>query len=910
MRDIIKIFKDVLPSFVMPNSLNETIGFKHIPEYHEASDVLNEAGVIGSNLSFSQHYSNIYQLILQYRQFAQIDFVDDAIDEIVNEAIVIDSENPVVKIDLEMVELSDSIKKKIIEEFEYIKSLLNFDNKADEMFRDWYIDGRKYQQYIYNKNPKKGLIQILDLIPFKIVRIWDEKTSKYWYYLEPNEEDVLKKVRLDKKHLLNKKTYLVSEDYINFVPSGLKNPKQEYYLSHLHRAIKPANQLMLLEDSMVVYRFCLVGNTRIRVENSYKYIKDIKQGDKIHCYSADGSTKLSNVTNWVINGKKEVFKVSSKHVEITATATHPILVKRGDNLQYVDIKDLKLKSDKLINSVNVANKKTKISILFGKKWARLNENGKKQFRANNYANINELLRETKDFGTSKQSVYANSNKALPINEALKICDIFDIDIENLIIVNKGQYNEDRINLPEYVDEEFARLFGFMCGDGHLHRGYQLSICTGIHEEINNRYKKILEKYFGVVSFEQDKRLDSGLGKLIVNSKVACQVFTKLGYINNHYETRIPEWVFESSASIRKSFVEGLSDADGCIRHTNKGLWFSNIELSNLQLVEDIKEIWASIGLCSGHIKKRVRPAREFEGRMLPETTSYSIYISEQELPLYENILSVESQGCEYVYDISVEDKLHNFIANGIPVHNTRAPERRAFYIDVGRMGKNKADEYIKKLMNKFKTRLSYDTSTGSINQKKSVMTMLEDYWLPRMGNKGTEVQSLSGGQQLGEITDIQYMKRRVWKALRVPASRADQENPSMISFGDDSINREELKFNKKCSVMRQKFSNVLLEPLRVHCIAKKILNQEEWSKLLPKIQLRWNKDSYWAEMKDSSIFNNRLDTLDRMEEHKGKYFSNEWIKKNILKQDDKEIEEMKKQMDKEFEENPPEDEDE
>ena len=366
-------------------------------------------------------------------------------------------------------------------------------------------------------------------------------------------------------------------------------------------------------------------------------------------------------------------------------------------------------------------------------------------------------------------------------------------------------------------------------------------------------------------------------------------------------------MFNSSISIRRAFVEGISDADGCERKTKAGTWTSTIELVNKKLVEDIKEVWSSIGLCSGHITERTRKGgRLLNGRVLSSSTSQSVYISELPLPQYENVISVVSDGKEVVYDITVENELHNFIANGVPVHNTRAPERRAFYVDIGRLGKTKGDEYIKNLMNKFKTRLSYDTTTGAINQKKSMMTMLEDYWLPRMGTKGTEVQTLSGGQQLGEIGDIQYMKRRVWKALKVPSSRADEDNQSMISFSDDSVNREELKFNKRCSVMRKKFSKILLEPLRIQLIAKKIISQSDWDKIFPMIYLNWNEDSYWAEMKDSSILNNRLDTLDRMQDHKDKYFSEAWMKKNVLKQDDKEIDEMKKQIEKEIKENPPE----
>ncbi len=484
----LEIFKDVLPSFMQQKLGFDLIGEPQIPEFIEVDhDILNGGGGITNvMLNLDVEFDNITQLVYQYKQFAMLDFVEEAVDEIVDESIVLDNFKPVVELNLDTLDLSDSLKKKIIEEFGKIKSMLQFDLKADEYFREWYICGRYYIQPLYSKNPKDGIIGFHHLSPYKIIRFYDEEVNKYFYFINKDEDERYFRRKQFKPRDIPKQ-YIVSSDHMIFVPSGLTDAKNKYFVSHLHKAIKPANQLKLLEDSMVVYRF------------------------------------------------------------------------------------------------------------------------------------------------------------------------------------------------------------------------------------------------------------------------------------------------------------------------------------------------------------------------------------------------------------------------------TRAPERRAFYVDVGRMGTNKSNQFIQNLMNKFKTRLTYDTSTGVINQSKSIMTMLEDYWLPRMGNKGTEVQTLSGGQQLGEISDILYFKRRTYRALKIPSSRADNDNSPSIDFGSSEFSREELKFARFCKKLRAKFSQVLTESLKLHLVRKRVVSIQEWkTEIEQKIRYIWNVDSYWAESKELSLLERRVEMLDKVEPYKQKHFSEEYINKNILRRSDDEIETIDKQIEEDI----------
>ena len=207
----------------------------------------------------------------------------------------------------------------------------------------------------------------------------------------------------------------------------------------------------------------------------------------------------------------------------------------------------------------------------------------------------------------------------------------------------------------------------MLGDGSINN-YSISFASGIDYDINEDYSSLLERYFGKVIFNHDKRCKHDqVGQYQVSSDLATKVFKELGFVSGHDKKRIPQWAFTVKRKIRMALIKGLVDADGTERYTKKGTWTATIGLANKKMIEDAKELWSSCGLCSGHIIERDRrdeaPHEITKGRMIGGGLSWCLYISELELPKYENILSIEEDGEEEVYDITVENELHNFVVN-------------------------------------------------------------------------------------------------------------------------------------------------------------------------------------------------------------------------------------------------------
>ncbi len=227
---------------------------------------------------------------------------------------------------------------------------------------------------------------------------------------------------------------------------------------------------------------------------------------------------------------------------------------------------------------------------------------------------------------------------------------------------------------------------------------------------------------------------------------------------------------------------------------------------------------------------------------------------------------------------------------------SRAPERRIFYIDVGNLPKVKAEAYLKDVMNRYRNKLVYDARTGEIRDDRNHMSMLEDFWLPRReGGRGTEITTLPGGSNLGEIDDIQYFQKKLYRSLNVPISRLESE--SQFSIGrSDNITRDELKFTKFVQKIRKKFTILFLDMLKTQLILKGVIAAEEWDTFKEHIQFDFMQDGHFTELKNAEILQNRLDMLGQIESYVGTYFSKEYVRKNVLRMSDEEIEEVENQM--------------
>ncbi len=226
---------------------------------------------------------------------------------------------------------------------------------------------------------------------------------------------------------------------------------------------------------------------------------------------------------------------------------------------------------------------------------------------------------------------------------------------------------------------------------------------------------------------------------------------------------------------------------------------------------------------------------------------------------------------------------------------SRAPERRIFYIDVGNLPKGKAEEYLNNTMNRYRNKIVYDPTTGNLKDEKVHRNVMEDFWLPRReGGRGTEIDTLPGGQNLGEIEDIQYFQNKLYRALNIPMSRLTESDAFSVGRSSE-ITRDELKFQKFIDRIRNKFSVMFYEILKRQLVLKKIIVPSDWINIREGMNVEYSRDNYYAELKDSEILKERIETIQMMDEYIGLFWSKDWVRRNILKLTDDEIKDINKQ---------------
>jgi hypothetical protein len=227
---------------------------------------------------------------------------------------------------------------------------------------------------------------------------------------------------------------------------------------------------------------------------------------------------------------------------------------------------------------------------------------------------------------------------------------------------------------------------------------------------------------------------------------------------------------------------------------------------------------------------------------------------------------------------------------------SRAPERRVFYIDVGNLPKMKAEQYLRDIMTRFKNRVVYDAQTGEIRDDRKHMTMLEDFWLPRReGGKGTEITTLPGGQNLGQMDDVVYFQRKLYKSLNVPVTRLDPEQS--YNFGRATeISRDEVKFAKFVTRLRGKFSELFNKILEKQLILKGVITSEDWQEFKSNFKYEYSEDNHFSELRNTEILRDRVSMLRDIDDYTGKYYSHEWIRRNVLYQTERDIKEIDEQI--------------
>lgn len=657
--------------------------------------------------------------------------------------------------------------------------------------------------------------------------------------------------------------------------------------------------LNLLEDAVMSYRIvrCLPYNSRILTKDGYKYIGEIKPGELIYSFNKNlNKLELSPVTDWINNGLQKIYKIKSLHRTLEANSNHPILVKnkKTNIVEYVNVENLipKIHQIYIPKLENFAEEPKKIELNKEKyEWyGFLTEKGKQHFLNQKYDfSIRAKCREIENkFNITKfrisQFLYGkNKIKGLPIEIAKEVIKEFSLEEEYLITYPKAFFNLDRNqNIPEYVDKEFARFFGFMIGDGYMTKNkHSIGFATGIYQEINDYYASILKKYDSSCTFHHDKRTSNPiLGKYKVSSQYLANLFEDMGFTSSVYTKKIPDWIFKCSREIKEAFIDGLIDADGSIKK-NRTSEAYQITLCNKNLIEGLKELIHHLGWnVTSEIKKRIstRKNNKIGNAKLKKTEfiSYYLYFTKVISNEFENILSVEdTERYENVFDIRVENENHNFIANGVIVHNS--PERRVFKIDVGSIDPKEVPAYIEQIRTEIKRNAITDPTTGRVDLRYNPMSIEEDYFIPVRKGDSSNIETLSGGQYTGDIDDIKYFRDKLFTSLKIPASYLSQgdgmEEKASLAQKDIMFARTILRIQN--SVISE-FKKIAI--IHLWCLGYKgndLLN----------FDLSFHNPSRIAELQELEYMRTKFSVGVEAKD----LFSQSWIDKNIFKLSDSEI---------------------
>jgi len=643
-------------------------------------------------------------------------------------------------------------------------------------------------------------------------------------------------------------------------------------------------RLTSYENIYAPYGRCCDIHSRISTPSGYKYIKDLGTGDEVYAFDNNYNIIKTKVVAQCLSGEKETLKIKTKHFENICSHNHPVLVR-----QWV-----------------------KRSFKFGEKW------------------FTDL-------------VYKRADE-LKIGDELIIPRIESkIESKQLIAENNGKIE---LNIPQFVDEQFAKLFGFMIGDGWLLRNKEklkgIAFALGEHEKINSKYEHIIESYGINTSRCANKNSPSNLEyqQLLAYSIDFANLFKSLGFKNGAKIKRLPEWIYDSPKIIQEALIEGLVDADGSINADKWNCDRYQIELANEELIKDIKTLLHIIGWKCGNVCHRFRKdiLIPHEQDKYHDMESWYLYFYKSDLfdtkgrrkdwgpksrleetkkfgndVIFEPIMSIEDGGIRETADIQVEHRASNFIANGMVVHNsildgarkdfrrlrlmedaaliyriTRAPEKRIFTIPVGNIPTNQIQQYLNQIADQFKKQRFYDPASGEVNWRYAPLIQEDDFWMPqRPDGTGPSIDTLPGAENLDQIADIEYFKKKMVAPLKIPFSR--------VGIGDDSggnadksLASSHTDFAKAVQYVQQEICVGLKKIALVH-LALKGFDSSDMSSF----DITMTSSSAIDELYRIETWNSRAGVIATLRETK--LFTDDWILSRFTDMTEDEIEKLKEE---------------
>jgi len=417
----------------------------------------------------------------------------------------------------------------------------------------------------------------------------------------------------------------------------------------------------------------------------------------------------------------------------------------------------------------------------------------------------------------------------------------------------------------------------------------------MHPEVDSAIEDILHE--AIVADQNDSPIEVNLDNLEVSESVKVMIRDEFDYIKNLFG-------FDSKAHemFRRWYIDGRLYYHKVIDLDNPADGIKEVRYIDPSKIKKVRQI------------TKPKTADEFMKYDFGSSAEYFVYNPKGLNNTSANSgIKIAKDAITYVTS-GIMDTNRNIVLSylhkGIKVLNqlrmiedslviyriSRAPERRIFYIDVGNLPKVKAEQYLREVMGRYRNKLVYDAATGEIRDDRKYMSMMEDFWLPRReGGRGTEITTLPGGQNLGELTDVQYFQTKLYKSLNVPAGRLD--SGTAFNLGRSSeITRDELKFTKFVGKLRKKFSDIFNDTLKTQLILKSVITPEDWEDMKEHIQYDYLKDNHFTELKNLEMKTEQLNVLGLMDPFVGKYFSINYIRSEILGMTEKQIEEMDMEM--------------
>ena len=486
------------------------------------------------------------------------------------------------------------------------------------------------------------------------------------------------------------------------------------------------------------------------------------------------------------------------------------------------------------------------------------------------------------------------------NNALKI---FGFEIRR---ANKKEEDKKLQSIVPRQDDDGA---GYVTASGS-HYGQYINI-DGDDSKDNHQ---MIMKYRGVSTHPE---VDAAIEDIINESISASE---------NEQAVKVTLDKVEVSDQIKKGITEEFDNVLSMLDFTNNGhdmfkRWYIDGRLYH-HLVVNESNIKAGIQEIRPIDSAKIRKVKQVKKKKDP-VTGANLVESVDEYYIYQEKPGQQTSGVKLSHDsvsyvtsglLSADRKkvvshLHKalkpinqlrMMEDSLVIYRlARAPERRIFYIDVGNLPRGKSEQYMKDIMARYRNKLVYDADTGQIRDDRKHMSMLEDFWLPRReGGRGTEISTLPGGENLGQIDDIIYFQKRLYRSLNVPINRLEQE--AQFSLGRSTeISRDELKFQKFIDRLRKRFSMLFLEILKKQLVMKGLITEEDWNEWKNNLVIDYTRDNHFTELKDAELLRERLQTLDQVSQYVGDYFSKEWVMKNVLMFNDDDIKQVAQQSDEE-----------